>query len=227
MKRARTIPSARRGCARCSTVWNLRRADGALIDLEPRAASRADLERVHDAAYLEQLEAFCAGRRPSRRRHRRERGIVASRRVRGRLGTRRGRRAGTGHRRRGLLRGAATRSSRRAGTRDGVLLAEQRRGDRGASPRPRRARRDRRLGRASRQRHAGHVLVRSRCDVCVHARVAALSGDRPPRRRRHRRRRGHHDQLSAAGGRDGRRLSGGGRHRRRACRSNALPRLGS
>ena len=36
------------------------RADGALIDLEPRAASRAELERVHDAAYLEQLEAFCA-----------------------------------------------------------------------------------------------------------------------------------------------------------------------
>jgi acetoin utilization deacetylase AcuC-like enzyme len=36
------------------------RAEGALIDLEPRAASRAELERVHDAAYLEQLEAFCA-----------------------------------------------------------------------------------------------------------------------------------------------------------------------
>jgi acetoin utilization deacetylase AcuC-like enzyme len=35
-------------------------AEGALVHLEPRAATRAELERVHDPSYLDQLEAFCA-----------------------------------------------------------------------------------------------------------------------------------------------------------------------
>jgi acetoin utilization deacetylase AcuC-like enzyme len=35
-------------------------ADGALAEVEPRVATRVDLERVHDAGYLDRLEAFCA-----------------------------------------------------------------------------------------------------------------------------------------------------------------------
>jgi acetoin utilization deacetylase AcuC-like enzyme len=35
-------------------------AEGAIVPLEPRAATRAELERVHKPAYLEELERFCA-----------------------------------------------------------------------------------------------------------------------------------------------------------------------
>ena len=35
-------------------------ADGAITPLEPRPASRAELERVHTPVYLEELERFCA-----------------------------------------------------------------------------------------------------------------------------------------------------------------------
>ena len=51
------------------------RRDGvadALVPLEPRPATRDELERVHPAAYLDAMERFCRGRRrPHRRRHRR------------------------------------------------------------------------------------------------------------------------------------------------------------
>jgi acetoin utilization deacetylase AcuC-like enzyme len=35
-------------------------AEGAVVPLEPRAATRAELERVHKPAYLDELERFCA-----------------------------------------------------------------------------------------------------------------------------------------------------------------------
>src|SRR5262249_23034051 len=33
--------------------------DGAIRELPPRAATRAEMERVHRAAYLQELERFC------------------------------------------------------------------------------------------------------------------------------------------------------------------------
>src|SRR4029079_8238921 len=71
------------------------------------------------------------------------------------------------------------RSSRRARRGDGLLPAQQR-GDRGGggAPRGRRARADRRLGRAPRQRDAAHVRRSRRRHVHVRAPVPVLSGHR-------------------------------------------------
>ena len=107
-------PGAAGGGARSGS----RRADlvDALVPLEPVAATRADLERVHPAAYLDRIEAHLRGRRrPARPRHvRRARargeaatlaagaGLTAVEALR----TRRGRR--------GVLRGAPARAPRHA-----------------------------------------------------------------------------------------------------------------
>ena len=95
------------------------------------------------------------------------------------------------------------------------------------SPRPRsrpgRAGAHRRLGRPPRQRHPGHLLDRPRRPLRLVARVAALSGHRPARRDRRRARASAHGQLPVPGGHDGRRLPRrarrGGRAARRAVRA--------
>ena len=85
--------------------------------------------------------------------------------------------------------GPAARPSRRARSRDGVLLLQQHRRRRRARPHARRrARRHRRLRRAPRQRHAAHLRGRSQRAVRLDPPVSVLSGHR--RRRRNRRRRG-------------------------------------
>ena len=111
----------------------------------------------------------------------------------GGCGQRRGRRRLFGRRRQRLRRGAAARPPRRARHRDGLLPVQQR-GDRRpprAGKARRRARRHRRLGRPSRQRHAGHLLGRSIGALLLDPPDAALSRHRRQgraRRRQHRQR---------------------------------------
>ena len=62
------------------------------------------------------------------------------------------------------------------------------------------ARADRGLGRASRQRHAGHLLPRPLGILLQHAPVAALSRNRARRRNRRGPGRGRHDELPVPGG---------------------------
>ena len=78
-----------------------------------------------------------------------------------------------------------------------------------AALRPRRAGADRRLGRAPRQRHAGHLLGRPPGLVRVDAPVAGVSRARAGRRDRRSERAGPHGQLATAPGLDRRRRAGG------------------
>ena len=133
----------------------------------------------------------------------------AARHRRRRAGRRRGD-DGEGQER--LLGDAPARPSRRAHPRHGVLLLQQCRDRRPARAKGawRRARRDRRLGRPSRQRLAGHLLERRLGDVLLDPPDAALSRHR--RRLRARRPR-HHRQCAAAARRRRRRLPRGVRDR--------------
>ena len=98
---------------------------------------------------------------------------------------------------------------------------------RGARARPR-SRRDRRLRRAPRQRHAGDVLSRPARPLRVAAPVSILSGHRRGRRGRRRRRRGLHRERAALRERRRRGLSRGVRSdrlaRARRVRARARPR---
>ena len=123
------------------------------------AATRAELERVHTAAYLDHLERFCAGAAatstptPARRPRRgTPRVLAAGSGLEAVDGTR------TRRRRLRVLRGPTARPPRGRGPRDGLLSVQQRRGHRRRAARPGRAGADRRLGRAPRQRHPGHLL---------------------------------------------------------------------
>ena len=129
--------------------------------------------------------------------------------VAGHLGSRDARRRRRGGRnRRGdvrqpsqcVRRGAPARPSCRGLQADGLLLLRQCRDRR--APRPaqirHRPRGDRRFRRPSRQRHAGHLLVRSDRDVLLDAPDAAVSRHRRQRRARRAR---HHRQRAAGLGR--------------------------
>ena len=86
----------------------------------------------------------------------------------GRRGGRRGRGGDDRPRAQRVRAGPAARAPRRARSGDGLLPAQQRRHRRrGGAARGRRARADRRLGRAPRQRHAGHLRgARTTCSTC-------------------------------------------------------------
>ena len=113
---------------------------------------------------------------------------------------------------------------------DGLLPAQQRRRRRGRARRARRAGADRRLRRAPRQRHPGHLLDRSAGALRVAARVAALPRHRQARRRGRRRGSGRDAQRAAARGCDGRRLPArlrrGDRAGRRGVRTDLGARVG-
>ena len=179
-----------------------RRADlvDALVPLEPIAATRADLERVHPAEYLDRIEAICrAGG------GRLDPDTYASARLVGRGDARRGRRA---HRRRGARRGEArrrvlrrspARAPRHADESMGFCLHLQRRGRRRGARRSGRAGADPRLRRASRQRHAGRRSTTTRaCCSCQLHQWPLYPGTGARRRDRRRRRARHHDEHPVA-----------------------------
>ena len=113
----------------------------------------------------------------------------------------------TRRRRRRVLRGAAARAPRgRSRSAMGFCLLNNVAVTAARAPRPRRAGARRRLGRAPRQRHPGHLLRRRRVSLRVDARVAALPGHRAPRRDRRGRGRGRRPlNFPLPGGRDRRR----------------------
>ncbi len=109
----------------------------------------------------------------------------------------------------------------------GVLPDQQRRGRGGVAHGSGRARARHRLGRAPRQRHAGHLLGRRRGALCLHPPAPALPGHRKSRRGRRCGCARTHGEPAAATGSDGRRcacrLGRGGARRNRGLR----PRLGA
>jgi acetoin utilization deacetylase AcuC-like enzyme len=180
--------------------------DALITAVDPLAATRADLERVHPVPYLDRIEGICAAGG-------------------GRLDPDTYASAGTWHAATlaagaGLTaagscsRATATRRSARCGRPaitptnrvDGLLLHQQRGGRRRVAGRPGRASDDLRLRRASRQRHAGRVLPRPARAVREPASVAAVPGHGPAHRGGRGAGRGVHAQRPAAARRHRRRL---------------------
>ena len=198
----------------------------AVRHLEPRRDARRARASAHVGVPRRDRACLRGGWRRARSRHLRVGAIVGGRDpCRGR-GSRSGCRARTRRRRRGVLRGAPARAPRAGVAGDGVLLGEQRRGDRGASARPGRLGARDRLGRPPRQRDAGDLRRRCRGVLRLDARVAAVPGHRADRRDRFGAGHGYHVELPVPGRHDRRRLSRRDRQRGRADRRAASGRIG-
>ena len=146
------------------------------VDITSRLATFDELATVHDAAYLRELEAFCAagGGRLDPDTYAGRHSWDAARQTAG-AGLVRDRSARERRRRRRVRRARPPGHHALARPRDGLLPPQQRRG-RGRDVGGRgRARDDRRLGRASRQRHRGAVLGRRpRAVTCRRTRIASI-----------------------------------------------------
>ena len=218
---------AGRGRARCAARGRDRGARAARRRSGWRAtrSSRA----CTAAAYLDELDEGGARQdRLARRRHvlsRRARGTPRARRPARstELATRRARRASSTQ---GIAVVRPPGHHADARSRDGLLPAQQRRGRGGGRARGGcGARRDRRLGRPPRQRHAGHLLGRSERAVPVGAPVPVLPGHRrADGDRRRPRRSGATVNVGLPGGCGRRRLRRGVRSRVRAgARDSSRP----
>ena len=136
----------------------------------------------------------------SRPRHRRHARIVGHRPTQCRRGARRYRRAPGRRMRRGVRRRAPARTPRDPRPGDGVLPVQQRGGRRGQARCRRREGGHRRLGRAPRQRHPGHLLRRPERAVRLDARVTAVSRHRSAARDRERPRLRGQPEPAVSGG---------------------------
>ena len=145
-------------------------------DLEIVGPVRADvaaLERVHAAGLPAASGGVLLRRgRPPRPRHLRPARLVGGRVALGRGGTAGHRRAAPTRRRRGVRGHPASGSSCPGRSRHGLLPAEQRGGGGGRAGGGGRTGADRRLGRAPRQRDAGHLLGRPVRALRLHPPVA-------------------------------------------------------
>ena len=117
------------------------------------------------------------GRRCHRRRHLRAARLVAGGATSGRSRAGRPDRARASPRRRGVRAGAAPRTSCDGGSCHGFLPAQLHRRRGRLAYGPRRARVDRRLGRAPRERDPGHLLGRPRRVLCLDPPAPPLPGD--------------------------------------------------
>ena len=160
-----------------------------------------------------------------RRRHLDVAGQLRGRGARGRRRDPRGRRGGRQARRQRLRLHAAARPSHRDRPRHGLLPVQHRRDRRAlrAGPSRPRPRRGDRLRRASRQRHAGHLLGRRHGDVLLDPPDAALSRHRRGIRERRAR---HHRQRAAFRRRRRRAVPRGVREPHPAAAARLRPRAG-
>ena len=212
--RRRTTPSGRRGSRRCSQGAHQTPVADALVPLEPRPATRDELERVHPAEYLDAARAHLRRRRaaagstptpgPA------QASWEACRARRGRGAARRSRRSTAGE---GDAAFCAVRPPGHHATADrvdGLLPGQQRGRHRRRAGRPGRAGADRRLRRPPRQRHPGHLLRATRRVLYVSLPpVAAVPGHRARSTRRATApAAGTTLNIPAAAGRDRRRLPG-------------------
>ena len=185
-RRAAAIRSDRRGSTRSSHGASQPDVADALVPLEPRAATLAELERVHPAAYLDAIERFCraggghidpdtaagpnsweAARSPPA------------------PGSSRSRRCDRGRGRRGVLRGAPARPPRHRDTRRWASASSTTSPSTAAHLAARGERvRHRRLRRPPRQRHPGVFYDDPRVLYVSLPRVAAVPGHRRARRDR-------------------------------------------
>ena len=117
------------------------------------------------------------GRRRHRRRHLRAARFVAGGAASGRSRAGRPERARASPRRRGVRAGATARTSCDGGSGHGFLPAQLHRRCRRLAYGPGRARVDRRLGRAPRERDPGHLLGRPRRALCLDPPAPPLPGD--------------------------------------------------
>ncbi len=151
-------------------------------EMAPRAMRREDLLLVHDPRYLDLAEREIRdGREPTQHRRYGRRAAFMGRSDGGRR--LRARRDGGGRERRGedgILPHPTAGASCGRGARHGLLHREQRRARRApcAEAARHRACADRRLGRASRQRDAGHFLRGWQRLLFQHAPVAVVSRHR-------------------------------------------------
>ena len=190
--RRRGIPSGPRAPRPCAMRSSPRASRSAARTSQTRHGDRCRARRGARRRATSRPRAHRAGQdRLARRRHVLLAGHVGCR-ARGRRIDVRARDARDERRALARHRGrAAAGPSRDARSGDGLLPAQQRRGGRGGGACGGcRARRDRRLGRSPRQRHAGHLLERSERPLHVRAPVPVLPGHRRTdgdRRRRTRR----------------------------------------
>ena len=175
--------AARTACGRSSACWKTRRF--AKLERGAGAGSRCRSDPARAPAILPRPDARAPSPRPAsphRCRHLRQPEELAGGADRDRRRQCRGRRRLFGQGRQCLRRRPPARPSCREDDGDGLLPVQQRRDRRPpcAEEAWRRARRHRRLGRPSRQRHAGHLLGRShRCSTARRTRCRSIPAPAP------------------------------------------------